>query len=99
MGSQPLHGKTTPSTSNSITTSLRMKTATLFSLAFLVLAIAFLNPASGCDCVKFIKSHQTMPQQLINKGIRIPKALLAKTPNEVCAKADRKILDVIAKQQ
>merc|ERR1712072_1642058 len=78
--------------SNSITTILRMKTAVLFSLAFLVLAIAFLEPASGCDCLGFVNHFKTLkaanaalkkhgfneiPKKLADKGIGAEKDLIA----------------------
>merc|ERR1712110_138735 len=67
--------------SNSITTSLRMKTAVLFSLVFLVLAIAFLNPASGCDCIEVLSSAKSLSQlntELKNAGLKTISADLEK---------------------
>merc|ERR1711936_1170443 len=85
--------------SNSITTSLRMKTAVLFSLVFLVLAIAFLNTASGCDCVAFVQHYKSL--SAANAALKkhgfdeIPKKLAAKGIVAVCKGAESDLLAVI----
>ena len=76
-----------------------MKTAVLFSLAFLVLAIAFLNTASGCDCVEFVsrfKSLKAANAVLTKHGFdKIPKSLAAKGIGAVCKGAESDLLAVI----
>ena len=78
-----------------------MKTAVLFSLAFLVLAIAFLNTASGCDCIEFVqrfKSLKAANAVLTKHGFdKIPKSLAAKGIGAVCAGAGKDLLAVIHK--
>merc|ERR1711936_443415 len=83
---------------NSITTSLRMKIAVLFSLVVLAL-VAFLKPASGCDCVKYLSSA---PKSFIT-SLEIPKAYMdsgAKVVCKVLAKnaEGKKLLKAIAKR-
>ena len=75
-----------------------MKIAVLFSLVVLVLA-AFLNTASGCDCVKYLSGA---PQSVI-KTLEIPAATMAMGPKVVCKKLKtftqgKKLLKQIAKQ-
>merc|ERR1712141_95030 len=68
--------------SNRITTSLRMKIAVLFSLVVLLL-VAFLRPASGCDCVKFLSTRDQLPTTLAEAGVKNPSC----GTNAACAKA------------
>jgi len=68
--------------SKSISTSLRMKIAVLFPLVVLLL-VAFLKPASGCDCVKFLSTRDTFPATLAQAGVKNP----ACGKKEACAKA------------
>ena len=76
-----------------------MKTAVLFSLAFLVLAIAFLEPASGCDCLGFVNHFKTL--KAANAALKkhgfdeIPKKLAAKGIGAVCKGAESDLLAVI----
>ena len=75
--------------------SRRMKLAVLFSLVVLVI-VAFLNPASGCDCVKYLQKSTKMPAVLTKAGIKIPDSLAEKGPKVVCAKMP-KVKAIIAK--
>merc|ERR1712141_557692 len=59
----------------------RMKIAVLFSLVVLAL-VAFLKPASGCDCVKYLSGA---PKSVI-KTLEIPAATMAMGPKVVCKK-------------
>ena len=59
-----------------------MKIAVLFSLVVLAL-VAFLKPASGCDCVKFLSTRDTFPATLAQAGVKNP----ACGKKEACAKA------------
>ena len=75
-----------------------MKIAVLFSLVVLAL-VAFLKPASGCDCVKYLSSA---PKSVIT-SLEIPAAYMAKGPKVVCkvlAKhaEGKKLLAAIAKR-
>ena len=76
-----------------------MKTAVLFSLAFLVLAIAFLEPASGCDCLGFVNHFKTL--KAANAALKkhgfneIPKKLADKGIGAVCAGAEKDLIAVI----
>ena len=58
-----------------------MKIAVLFSLVVLAL-VAFLKPASGCDCVKYLSGA---PKSVI-KTLEIPAATMAMGPKVVCKK-------------
>ena len=74
-----------------------MKTAVLFSLAFLVLAIAFLTPASGCDCQIFMSKTtiKDLNAKLELHGIaQVPPSIT--TPAEVCSGAPPAIKQHIA---
>ena len=75
-----------------------MKIAVLFSLVVLAL-VAFLKPASGCDCVKYLKGA---PKSVID-SLEIPAAYQAMGPKVVCKKLatftqGKKLLAQIAKQ-
>ena len=78
-----------------------MKTAVLFSLVFLVLAIAFLKPASGCDCIEVISSTTHLSQlntELKNAGLATISAGLAKESiTAICAAASKAIKDALEK--
>jgi len=78
-----------------------MKTAVLFSLVFLVLAIAFLNPASGCDCVEVVSSVKSLTllnTELKNAGLATISTGLAKEGIQaVCSAASKAIKDALAK--
>jgi hypothetical protein len=71
-----------------------MKIAVLFSLVVLVL-VAFLNTASGCDCVTFLNKSTKKPAVL--KSITIPAAYAKQGPKVVCAKMP-KVKAILAKQ-
>ena len=70
-----------------------MKIAVLFSLVALVL-VAFLNTASGCDCVKFLNASTKKPAAL--KSITIPAKYAKQGPKVVCAKMP-KVKAILAK--
>ena len=75
-----------------------MKIAVLFSLVVLAL-VAFLKPASGCDCVKYLKGA---PESVIT-SLEIPAAYAKLGPKVVCKKLatftqGKKLLAQIAKQ-
>ena len=75
-----------------------MKIAVLFSLVVLAL-VAFLKPASGCDCVKYLSAA---PESVIT-SLEIPAAYQAMGPKVVCKKLatitqGKKLLAQIAKQ-
>ena len=75
-----------------------MKIAVLFSLVVLAL-VAFLKPASGCDCVKYLKGA---PKSVIS-SLEIPAKYMAMGPKVVCKKLKtiaqgKKLLAQIAKQ-
>ena len=75
-----------------------MKLAVLFSLVVLAL-VAFLKPASGCDCVKYLSSA---PKSFIT-SLEIPAEYMAKGAKVVCkvlAKnaEGKKLLAAIAKR-
>jgi len=75
-----------------------MKIAVLFSLVVLAL-VAFLKPASGCDCVKYLKEA---PKSVIT-SLEIPAAYKTMGPKVVCKKLKtftqgKKLLAQIAKQ-
>merc|ERR1712241_246425 len=97
MGSQPLHGKTTYLPSNSITTSVRMKIAVLFSLVVLLFA-AFLKPASGCPCATFIKKAKLAPNLLKNLNIKVDAEIMKKGPVAICKGLPKDAIDTIAGQ-
>ena len=84
-----------------------MKTAVLFSLVFLVLAIAFLNPASAaatnrCDCVGIVAQHvDDYADYLMDMApVDIPQEVLEATPEEigqfVCDHAPPAVLEYAA---
>ena len=66
-----------------------MKTAVLFSLVFLVLAIAFLNPASGCDCIEVLSSVTNLA--LLNTELKA--AGLATISTELAAAGKKAVCD------
>ena len=75
-----------------------MKIAVLFSLVVLAL-VAFLKPASGCDCVKYLSNA---PKSFIT-SLEIPAAYVGKGAKYVCkvlAKnaEGKKLLNQIAKR-
>ena len=70
-----------------------MKIAVLLSLVVLVLA-AFMNTASGCDCVKFLNASTKKPAAL--KSITIPAKYAKQGPKVVCAKMP-KVKAILAK--
>ena len=75
-----------------------MKIAVLFSLVVLAF-VAFLKPASGCDCVKYLSAA---PESVIT-SLEIPAAYAKLGPKVVCKKLatitkGKKLLKQIAKQ-
>ena len=78
-----------------------MKTAVLFSLAFLVLAISFLDTASGCDCLGFVnhyKSPKAINAELKKHGMReISPTLIKKGAGAVCKEIGSDLKAIITK--
>jgi len=75
-----------------------MKIAVLFSLVVLAL-VAFLKPASGCDCVKYLLGAS----KSVITSLQIPAEYMAVGPKVVCKKLQtvtqrKKPLAQIAKQ-
>ena len=75
-----------------------MKIAVLFSLVVLAL-VAFLKPASGCDCVKYLSSAPKsfitsleIPADYMDKGAKVVCKVLAKNAE------GKKLLAAIAKR-
>ena len=74
-----------------------MKIAVLFSLVVLVL-VAFLKPASGCDCVKYLTCCKKEGLNPLTQGVMIPPRLFKKGPKVACKKAGKAVLAKIKTQ-
>ena len=74
-----------------------MKIAILFSFVVLLFA-AFLKPASGCPCKKFITAAKLAPKLLSELNITIDKDIMKKGPKAICAGLSEDVINTIKGQ-